>query len=97
MIDFLKDSGIEDKVIAILNNKYYDNILYSINCNEYEIKRIIDYLRSIGINCIDELLIDHINLFLQPLENIENIFNKTDINSLVSSINNNPDIIDNII
>ena len=97
MLDFLKELGIEDKTIDILNNKYYDNILYSLTCNEYEINKIIDYFNNVGITCIDELLINHIDLFLETKENIENSFNKYDMNILIPTLNSNPQVIRNII
>lgn len=97
MIDFLKELGIEDKTIDIINNKYHDNILYSINCNEYEINKIINYLRNVGVTCIDELLINYIDIFFKDEEEIRNSFNKYDINILIPTINSNPHIIKNII
>ena len=89
MIDFLEDVGISKNIIFILYNKFYDNILYSINCNEEEIKKIIPYLRSIGIICIDDLLINYINLFLSNYKDIKNMFNKCNLEQMVKEINEN--------
>ena len=65
MIDFLKDYDISNETISKIEKKYNKELLYIFNCNEYEIKKIIIYLKSINISCIDNILVDYIEIFLK--------------------------------
>lgn len=93
MLDFLKDCGIKQEIIDYLENKLFENTQYCINCNEIEIKKIIKYFRSIGIKCIDDIILNNLDLFLLTSLEIEEKFNKYDIPRLVELINNNYEVI----
>ena len=93
MLDFLKDCGIKQEIIDYLENKLFENTQYCINCNEIEIKKIIKYFRSIGIKCIDDIILNNLDLFLLTSSEIEEKFNKYDIPRLVELINNNYEVI----
>ena len=76
MLDFLKDCGIKQEIIDYLENKLFESTQYCINCNEIEIKKIIKYFRSIGIKCIDDIILNNLDLFLLTSSEIEEKFNK---------------------
>lgn len=73
MIDFLKEYGIKQETIDVLNNKYFDSMLFNINNNELEIEKIINYLKTSGINYIDNLLINNTELFLLTYQEVKSI------------------------
>ena len=57
MIDFLKKTNInEDILIEIIKNNNPSS-LSSLSINEEECVKIINYMKEIGLTCIDELLI----------------------------------------
>lgn len=87
MLDFLLESNIKQSTIDTLNKNCSDSIQYSLNCNEYEIKKIITYLKKIGINCIDEILIDYYEFFLSSYDDFKNRFKKYKLEPLVELIN----------
>lgn len=95
MIDYLYEKSITKETIEKLYNN--DNIdILSLNSNEEECKKTIDYLRSIGVNCIEDLLINRIELFYNSKYEVEKIFSKYNIPELVSKINDNYEEIDKI-
>ena len=64
MIDFLLDYNIKKETIKKMEKKYNQELLYILNCNEYEIKNIIIYMKTINILCIDDILLEYTELFL---------------------------------
>lgn len=88
MIDFLKDCHIDDEIIEEMNKKY-DVDLFDLNCNKVEIIKTINYLRDIGINNINDLLLYETDLFYKTKDDVENMFCNYDINDFISKINNN--------
>lgn len=94
MIDFLKEYNISLKVIDMIKKENSGANLYNLSCNQEEIKEIINYLRGLGIICVDELLIYRIDLFFNSLDDIKKRFSKYNINDLVNSLNNDYCFID---
>ena len=97
MIDFLNDLDISVDTINSLEKKYNKEILYTINCNEYEIKKIIIYLKNMNITCINNILIDYIELFFKTYNEFLSLFNKYDIEKLVLAINQNYHVLDELL
>ena len=87
MIDKLIKYGIKKETIESI--KEIDSLEYNLEVNLEEIIKIIDYLKSIKINSdvIDKILSYMPDLFLKSEEEIEELFNKKDVNELVNSIN----------
>ena len=96
MIEFLKEYGISDNTVDELNNTLFDSMLFNIDNNELEIKKIINYFNEIGIKCIDELLLYDIELFLLPFSQVKDKFEKHDVAKLVEMINNDYEMISQI-
>lgn len=93
MLDFLIDLGVKKETISGIENKLFDGFLYSLNCNEFEIEKIIKYFNDIGIKCIDEILLEDTDLFLNSFKAIKDKFEKYDIKRLVEAINNDYEVI----
>ena len=83
MLDFLIDCGIEDGVIKDLKKTYSDGNIYNLNNNEFEVVKIIDYFREIGIEYIDELLIFNLEVFLCKFDEVFEKFNRYDIKFVI--------------
>lgn len=87
MISFLKEQGITEEVIKDIENTYDENILYAMNTNEYEIIKILNFLKKIGIDVIDELLVYNINLFLYSFDEIAEKLSRYNQQELAKKIN----------
>lgn len=87
MLDFLKDYGISVETIEELKRTQSPSFLFDLNCNEEECVKLINYLRKIGINNIDELLLYESEIFFKACKNVRNAFSKCDIEELVELIN----------
>ena len=87
MIDFLKKINIkEDVLIEIIKNNN-PSALSSLSINEDECLKIINYMRKIGIACIDELLINRIDLFLSSFNKFIKKLSKFNIPVFVQLVN----------
>lgn len=87
MIDFLKKTNInEDILIKIIKNNN-PSALSSLSINEEECIKIINYMKEIGLTCIDELLINRIDLFLSSFDKFIKKLSKFNIPVLVQLVN----------
>lgn len=96
MIDFLKNANISDEVILSMINNYNDATLYNLSCNDDNCLEIINYLKELNIEVIDELLINRIDLFLNTKEDLVKKFSKYNIPLVVDLINDDYVTIDKI-
>lgn len=87
MIEFLENCKLRKETIEQLSKKYPSE-LFDLNANEEECVEIIEYLRDIGINCIDELLLYRTDLFYNSRHEVERMIEKNNISEIVSEINN---------
>ena len=87
MIDFLKDYNVSETTIKELKRTQSTSFFFDLNCNEEECVKIINYLKSIGIKNIDELLLYETDLFFKNKNKIEQAFSKQNITELVELIN----------
>lgn len=97
MIDFLLDYDIKQETINKMEKKYDKTLLYLFNCNEYEIKDIIVYLKGMNISCIDDILVGYIELFLKTYEEFVALIEKYDIPKLVETINRDYHVLEEIL
>lgn len=93
MIDFLRDCDISEDTIDELYDLYSFQ-LFDLSCNSDEIIKIIDYLRSIGIVNIEDLLINKTDIFYKTKKWIEDKISKYNIDEFVSKVNDNYDEIE---
>lgn len=94
MIEFLKKCGISAEVVGEISKINSSANIYNFVCNQDEVIKIIDFLKSIGVTCIDELLIYRMDLFFSSLEEFKNLFSEHDLGTFVNEINNDYTVID---
>lgn len=85
MIDFLLISGVKKQTLDKL--KENQSNVYDLSVNKEECVKIITYLKLIGINVIDELLLNSLGLFFKTKEEVTQLFIKHDLNKIVELIN----------
>ena len=87
MLDFLKKANISDATIRYINENFSSNNIMALSDNSEECLKIISYFRKIGINNIDNLLIDETYIFLKLFDIVTNKFSEYNLNILVNDIN----------
>lgn len=87
MLDYLKDVNISDTTIEKIKKENNEGSIYDLYCNKIVVIDIINYLREIGINCIDELLIYQVDIFYLSLDELKEMINKRDISEFVRKVN----------
>ena len=85
MINKLLKYGIKEKTIEEIKN--IDFYKYNLEINLDNCIEIINYLRSININKIDELMLYVPDMFISTKEEVEERFNRNNINRIVNLIN----------
>lgn len=97
MIQDIDLIGIDDNLIEkIKNNLEYDDVL-SLACNYKKVKKNIEYFKMIGINNIDELLLNRHYIFLINNDKLVRTFNNYNLVDIASNINKDYTYIDEII
>ena len=96
MIDFLYECNINNETIKKIEKKCGKEMLYNLYCNEYQIKDIINYFKSIGINCIDEILVNYTEIFIDTLDDVKKLFENKKIDLLVDMINTDYRVIESL-
>lgn len=88
-MDFLKKYNISDEDINIISNNNYSNIINVVILNKNNVCEIIDYLLSIGIEIetLAQMLSDRLDLFIKPVSEIKDSFERFNVENLVTIIN----------
>lgn len=96
MIDFLKKLNIKENTVVemIKNNSTF--ALSSLSVNEDECIKIVKYMQENGFICIDDLLINRIDLFLTSFDKFLKKLSKFNIPALIQLINTDYTMIDMI-
>ena len=86
MVDFLIDCGISKMIVNQIENiNVYEN-LYNFNCNQDNVIEIINYLRELNFEYIDDLLVNKLDLFFMTISEFKNKYNKYSFYDLMEYI-----------
>lgn len=85
MINKLLDYGIKKETIAKIKETIF--LEYSFEINFDNCVKTIEYLKSIKILNIDDLLLSVPDLFFKTTKDVIELFNKKDVSELVNLIN----------
>lgn len=97
MIQDIELIGVGKNLIEkLMKNLEYDEVL-CLACNHENVKKIIDFFKIIGIQNIDELLLNRYYIFLKDSDSIINKFDNIDLVNIVLKINDSYEYIDEII
>lgn len=86
-MDFLKESEIGEEVIIQIRKNNEASVLFDLEANAENIKEVIAYLKEIGIQVIEDLLLTQIDIFLHTKEELEKLFHPYYMPLLVSQVN----------
>ena len=90
-MNFLLEHGI--KKITEIND---DSEIFYFLTQKSNVSKVIDYLKSINVENIDELLLNRIELFYVPINLIQDRFNNYNINILVQLLNEDINVLNNV-
>ena len=77
MIDFLKDCGFSEYQIQEIEESNSKANLYNLNCNEFDVIKMVEYLKQKKIDNIDLLFKENINIFFTSYEEFIEKFENT--------------------
>lgn len=86
-MNFLNNLGISNETIKNIIKYNDESIKLTIECNEKNITKIINFFKEIGIKNIDELLTYEIDIFLKDYDLLKYQIIKSDIEKIVENIN----------
>lgn len=86
-MDFLLECGIDNETLTKIRLNNSSQLIIDAEWNIERVVNTINYLRKIGINVIDKILINRFDIILRGEDSLRESFNKTDQSKLIQMIN----------
>ena len=98
-MEFLQEYGLTLEEIEEIVNRNDSAIIKNVVLNQRNVKLVIDYLLEVGITkeVIKDLFLEQIGMFFRSKEEIVDVFDEYEIDSIIKSLNydvNTVDLID---
>ena len=98
-MDFLMNYGLTNDDIKEIEERNDANIIHNIVLNKTNVMGIIEYLKDVGINIsvIKEMFVYQIGIFFRTKDEIKEVFDEYEMDSIIKSLNydvNTLDLID---
>lgn len=93
---FLTDYGLTNEDIEEIIHENDSAIIKNVELNEVNVRKVIDYLASVGVNSIviKELFKKQIGMFFRTKEEIQDVFDEYEMDSILKSLNYDVNTID---
>lgn len=95
-MEFLLEYGISKDTITKIEENNEQSTCFYCMMKEGNVRKVIEYLLSIKIKSLDSLLINRLELFFIPKEEIKKCFETYNIEVLVQLINEDINVLNNI-
>lgn len=95
-MSFLLEYNISGDTIKKIKENHEESMIFSVLCFKKNVIEVIQYLKSIHIEVLDDLLINRLELFLIPKDVIQERFEKYNIQVLVDLINEDISVLNNV-
>lgn len=92
-MDILRDLGVSESAIDELEDIYGDCVTKCLEDNSNNVKMIYSYMKNIGIDTRDSILVVHLDLFLHSYKNFIDLLTRKNIYEFVQDLNNDPNAI----
>ncbi len=86
-MDFLLECGIDNETLTKIRLNNSSQLIIDAEWNIERVVNTINYLRKIGINVIDKILINRFDIILRGEDSLRESFNKTNQSKLIQMIN----------
>lgn len=95
-MNFLLEYGIKKETIEKLKEIKDDSEVFYCLTQKDNVTKVINYLQSINVKNIDDILLNRLELFYVPVNKIKESFEKYNINVLVQLLNEDINILNNV-
>lgn len=95
-MNFLLEYGIKKETIEKIKEIKDDSEVFYCLTQKDNVTKVINYLQSINIKNIDDILLNRLELFYVPVNKIKESFEKYNINVLVQLLNEDINILNNV-
>ena len=95
-MDVLLQYGLTNEDLEDIKVRYDDAIIKNVVLNQQNVKEVIAYLLEVGVNegVIKELFLEQIGMFFRTREEIQDVFDEYEIDSIIKSLNYDVNTVD---
>ena len=95
-MDFLQKYNLTDEDIEEITRRNGESIVKNIILNKDNVIKVIDYLLEVGVNdsVIKDLFVEQIGMFFRTKEEIADVFDEYEIDSIIKSLNYDVNTVD---
>lgn len=95
-MDFLLNYGFDEKGIDEIIKSNDPSIIYNVTLNKKNVLEVLDYLKEIGVNdnAVKDLFLHQIGMFFRTKEEIKNVFDEYEMDSIIKSLNYDVNTVD---
>ena len=95
-MEFLNKYGITEEDIKEITERNGEAIVKNITLNKDNVIEVADYLLEVGVNksVIKDLFIEQIGMFFRTKEEIADVFDEYEIDSIIKSLNYDVNTVD---
>ncbi len=95
-MEFLYKYDITDEDIKLITERNGESIVKNVILNKDNVIEVIDYLLEVGVNksVIRDLFIEQIGMFFRTKEEIVDVFDEYEIDSIIKSLNYDVNTVD---
>ena len=95
-MDFLYKYEINDDDIKEITERNGEAVIKNITLNRDNVIEVIDYLLEVGVNknVIKDLFVEQIGMFFRTKEEISDVFDEYEIDSIIKSLNYDVNTVD---
>lgn len=95
-MDFLLKYDITNEDIEEITNRNGESIIKNIELNKDNVIEVIDYLLEVGVNksVIKDLFVEQIGMFFRTKEEIADVFDEYEMDSIIKSLNYDVNTVD---
>ncbi len=88
-MDFLLQYGLTNEDIDEIKSNNDESIIKNVILNQKNVCEVIDYLLEVGIekNVIRDLFFEQIGMFFRTKEEVQDVFDEYEIDSIIKSLN----------
>lgn len=95
-MEFLLKYGISEEVVEEIKSNNDEAIIKNIILNKKNVCEVIDYLLEIGVDksVIEELFLEQIGMFFRTKNEISDVFDEYEMDSIVKSLSYDVNTVD---
>jgi hypothetical protein len=95
-MDFLLKYDLTSEDIDEITNRNGESIIKNIVLNKDNVMKVIDYLLEVGVDktVIKDLFVEQIGMFFRTKDEIADVFDEYEIESIIKSLNYDVNTID---